>query len=406
VKNYYSILGIARTATANEIKQVYRQLAWKYHPDRNMGSKAAEERFKEITEAYLILSDEYKKSDYDFRYEKSHPNEDARNQHQRAEPSYRAAPDFRAAPRGAQGSSNDNNTYTYTHHIREEEYEVASDRSVAIWIICIICLIVAAGMYILITGISSEAEAQKKVEAQARDAEVQKLRNMVGQRSKLQRFYDDVKGTGILTENSTYSRFEQIMSDPTRAERLYGAIRETGAFSSFPDTFEEFAVRLELPYASLIADGYKKIDVKTGQMTGCYNFTPIRGDVDNYLEVKVGGGTDVVIKVMNLRTNRCVRYVFINSRTTHRIRHIPEGRYYLKIAYGKDWFAKEENGRCVGKFLRNPLYEKGDDILNFTVRENEDGYLIPSYQLRLDVISTNTMNSFDSHRISADEFNE
>lgn len=65
MKNYYEVLGISKTATADEIKKAYRNLAFKYHPDRNSGDKVAEEKFKEINEAYDVLSDEKKRADYD-----------------------------------------------------------------------------------------------------------------------------------------------------------------------------------------------------------------------------------------------------------------------------------------------------------------------------------------------------
>jgi molecular chaperone DnaJ len=64
-KDFYKILGIGRTATENEIKKAYRQLAMQYHPDRNPENKEAEERFKEISEAYQVLSDPQKRNNYD-----------------------------------------------------------------------------------------------------------------------------------------------------------------------------------------------------------------------------------------------------------------------------------------------------------------------------------------------------
>ena len=64
-KDYYKILGVERNASADEIKRVYRKLAMQYHPDRNPGDKRAEERFKEINEAYQVLSDTQKRSRYD-----------------------------------------------------------------------------------------------------------------------------------------------------------------------------------------------------------------------------------------------------------------------------------------------------------------------------------------------------
>ena len=62
-KDYYAILGVPKIADASEIKRKFRQLALKYHPDRNQGNKAAETKFKEISEAYDILSDEDKRSE-------------------------------------------------------------------------------------------------------------------------------------------------------------------------------------------------------------------------------------------------------------------------------------------------------------------------------------------------------
>jgi molecular chaperone DnaJ len=64
-KDYYRTLGVERKATAAEIKRAYRKLARKYHPDLNPGDKAAEAKFKEIQEAYSVLSDPKKKSQYD-----------------------------------------------------------------------------------------------------------------------------------------------------------------------------------------------------------------------------------------------------------------------------------------------------------------------------------------------------
>jgi curved DNA-binding protein len=64
-KDYYSILGITKTATPEEIKQAFRKLARKYHPDVNPGNKQAEAKFKEVNEAYEVLSDPDKRKKYD-----------------------------------------------------------------------------------------------------------------------------------------------------------------------------------------------------------------------------------------------------------------------------------------------------------------------------------------------------
>jgi molecular chaperone DnaJ len=94
-KDFYAILGVGRSASEKEIKQAYRRLARKYHPDVNPGDKTAETKFKEINEAYEVLSDPEKRKKYD-RYG---------DQWQHAE-------QFAKAGQGAQGDFGKGGTYT------------------------------------------------------------------------------------------------------------------------------------------------------------------------------------------------------------------------------------------------------------------------------------------------------
>ena len=64
-RDYYEVLGIDKSADKDTIKKAYRKLAVKYHPDRNPGNKEAEDKFKEATEAYEVLSDDQKRPIYD-----------------------------------------------------------------------------------------------------------------------------------------------------------------------------------------------------------------------------------------------------------------------------------------------------------------------------------------------------
>ena len=70
-KDYYAILGVKSEASAADIKKAYRELAVKYHPDKNPDDKQVEEKFKEINEAYMIVGDPEKRKKYDrIQYDK------------------------------------------------------------------------------------------------------------------------------------------------------------------------------------------------------------------------------------------------------------------------------------------------------------------------------------------------
>jgi len=90
VKDYYSVLGVGRNATEKDIKKAYRQLARKHHPDVNPGNPAAEAKFKEINEAYYVLSDADKRKKYD-RYgdQWQHADEFAKAEASQSRPQYR-----------------------------------------------------------------------------------------------------------------------------------------------------------------------------------------------------------------------------------------------------------------------------------------------------------------------------
>jgi hypothetical protein len=122
------------------------------------------------------------------------------------------------------------------------------------------------------------------------------------------------------------------------------------------------------------------VELRTGKTPDCFNFNPkYDKSIDNKLQISVGNNSDVVVKLINALTGKCIRYVFIRAGDTYNIRHIPEGVYYTKIAYGKDWRQKVINNRCKGKFVDSPLYKVGEERLDFNIVSADDGYQIPSF---------------------------
>jgi DnaJ-class molecular chaperone len=78
-KNYYIILGIKNTASQEEIKQAFRKLAKKYHPDKNHGNSNAEDFFKEVQEAYSVLADYERRKKYDLKFAYANTYQQVRN---------------------------------------------------------------------------------------------------------------------------------------------------------------------------------------------------------------------------------------------------------------------------------------------------------------------------------------
>jgi hypothetical protein len=168
-----------------------------------------------------------------------------------------------------------------------------------------------------------------------------------------------------------------------------------------------------------VYSGWEKKNYESGATPECENVSPQYDyKLDNYLRINVGSGTDVVVKLMKkgYYDDECIRIVFVRSGDTYEIRNVPEGRYYLKIAYGKDYRKKIVDNTCYVKFMKNAQYEKGLEILDFNkikqpntsdgndIYENWD---VPSFELSLDVIVTKgTKSTFKANDISETEFNK
>lgn len=415
MKNPYQILEIDLSASADDIKKAYRKLAHKYHPDKNPNDFNAEQNFKEIVNAYEILSDVNKKRIYDeknFTNKKATPKEETKQESKPIKPNdilQMLIEKRKIVVKLGKKGINETGFFQTLSNILSEE----------IIMYLIVCNDIKTNKLIMnevlicchfIDLERAEKLILKLVKLAGADNDAILLIHNYSKKLKRLYFWNIYKPVvavaGVILFfvimsllNNKNSNSEPTIT-PSTGDLTQSFVEEK------PKPVLSQEEQIQQKKDQLISEGWEENSVENGQLPVCYNFQPKKGKIKNRLEVTVGGGTDVAIKIMNSSTEKCVRYVFINSGSTLKIRNIPEGKYYLKIAYGKNWFSKVENGQCVGKFIRNALYEKGTDIMDFNLKYTEGGYSIPSFQLDLDVIASDIENSFNSNNISENEFNQ
>lgn len=133
-----------------------------------------------------------------------------------------------------------------------------------------------------------------------------------------------------------------------------------------------------------------------------YGVKPIMGLQDNYFDIIIGKGFDVAIKIVSCETNQPVRYVYVKENSTYTTSQIPQGKYYLKIAYGSDWMEPQDSVE-IGRFTRNAFYEKSKDVFDFGKKNQQQ---VVNYELKLNVQDGTALNNFKTQPINAAEFFE
>ena len=154
---------------------------------------------------------------------------------------------------------------------------------------------------------------------------------------------------------------------------------------------------------SLINEGWAIPQNKpSGELPRTYGVTPRYGQQDNYFDIRIGSGCDVAIKIMDIQNNSCIRYCIVPENTTITINQIPQGKYYLKLAYGKDWMEQDQpDGTILGKFTKNTIYEKSVDVFDFG-KKNSQSFV--NYTLEINVINSSLEQNFTTTEISESEF--
>ncbi len=185
----------------------------------------------------------------------------------------------------------------------------------------------------------------------------------------------------------------------------------TPSYGSSSNTSSPKAASIEVSREDKYSSWEKKT-YKSGATPKSFDFKgKFDYKLDNYLKIKVGKNTEVVVKMYKMGKTKAddqlVRITYINSNATQFIRNIPEGEYYLKIAYGKEWKETTENGKKFGTFTKNALYEHSKQILDFNTVKTSKGINVPSYNLALDLLPSGGGYSTGSDdNITARAFNE
>lgn len=139
----------------------------------------------------------------------------------------------------------------------------------------------------------------------------------------------------------------------------------------------------------------------SGELPNEYGVENKYGQQDNYFDIEIGKGSDVAIKIVDAVTNKCIRYVFIPENSLANIQMIPQGKYYLKLAYGKDWMEYDNgDGTLNAKFTSNVIYDKSVDLFDFG-RKNATS--VVNYHLSIN-INLNERNSLRTVNITEEEF--
>lgn len=163
------------------------------------------------------------------------------------------------------------------------------------------------------------------------------------------------------------------------------------------------AITLSDSQNNLISEGWYIPKIKpSGELPKEYGVKSKFGQQDNYFDIEIGKGCDVAIKIMDVATDKCIRYVFVPENSSANIQMIPQGKYYLKLAYGKDWMEYDNgNGTLNAKFTSNVTYDRSTDIFDFGKKNSSN---VVNYLLQINVVDSELQNSFGTIEISESEF--
>lgn len=148
-------------------------------------------------------------------------------------------------------------------------------------------------------------------------------------------------------------------------------------------------------------DGWEFYTPPAGDLDPAYGVNAIYGLQDNYFDIVVGSDICIAIKIMSVDTDKCIRYVYVPGNQTTTINNIPQGIYYLKLAYGYDWMRKRGDSHILGKFSRGVSYERSLSAYNFGMK-NSRSFI--NYTLKINVNDDSILNNFETTSIDELDF--
>lgn len=151
----------------------------------------------------------------------------------------------------------------------------------------------------------------------------------------------------------------------------------------------------------LMREGWTLANLSDSELGEEYGINPVYGIQDNYFDITMGEGYNIVVKIVDAEKNKCVRCIVVHENSTTTINQIPQGRFYLKIAYGKDWMELRTSTLIIGKFTRNVFYERSRQIYDFGKKNSREEV---NYELKINVKNETSMNNFETTPISEEEY--
>lgn len=155
------------------------------------------------------------------------------------------------------------------------------------------------------------------------------------------------------------------------------------------------------PFQQKLLDAGWTMESPSEDLTKDYGIKPVYGTQDNYFDISIGKGCNVAVKIMDYRTDKCIRYVYVAENTTTTVQEIPQGVYYLKLAYGYDWMEVQTNEGKIGKFTKSVFYGRSQDTFDFGVKNSRNKI---NYRLEINVKDSKLENNFVAIPIDEKEF--